>query len=260
MMPPPKGRRFRAIVCGVDFSPYSARALRYAAALARAGNGTVTAVSAIDPLLSGVAVNIADGRALEGAAATELTAFVHAHLSREDAARTKCVTAIGSPGRVVLAQARQLRADLIVLGTHGRRGAKRLLLGSTTVAVLRRFRGTVLVVPPRGRSPRRGWPAGSIVAAVGDSPYRRAEVAAAARTAEAFGAWLSLAPIVTEGHACSARANMVIYPLRRAGWLRMFKQGSDAYRFICGMRAPVLVVRVGRKRAAARPAAARRAA
>ena len=34
MMPPPRTRRFRSILCAVDFSPHSAKALRYAAALA----------------------------------------------------------------------------------------------------------------------------------------------------------------------------------------------------------------------------------
>ena len=259
MMPPPKGRRFRTIVCGVDFSRHSAKALRYAAAVARSSDGTVTAVSAIDPLLSAAMLNISDGRALEGAAAKELTAFVRAHLSREDAARTRCVTAIGTGGEVVMAWARRLRADLVVLGTHGRRGARRMLFGSTTLAVLRRFRGAVLVVPPQCRGPRQQWPAGSIAAAVNDRSHRRAQIAAAARTAEAFGAWLSLMPATPEGQAPAA-ANMIIYPQPRAGWLRMFRQGGDAYRFICGTRAPVLVVRAEPRRGGARPAVPRRAA
>jgi nucleotide-binding universal stress UspA family protein len=255
MMPPPKGRRFRTIVCGVDFSRHSAKALRYAAALARAGDGTVTAVTAIDPLVSTAVLNITDGRSLEGVVADELTAFVRAHVSREDAARIRCVTAIGTSAAVVIAWARRLRADLVVLGTHGRHGARRVLLGSTTLAVLRRFRGAVLVVPPHCPEPRQGWPAGSIVAAVKDGSHRRTEVAAAARTAESFGAWLSLMPATTEGQVPATRPNMIIYPLPRAGWLRMFRQGSDAYRFICATRPPVLIIRAGRRRAAARRAA-----
>ena len=40
------------------------------------------------------------------------------------------------------------KADLIVMGTHGRRGFKRLLLGSVTEAVLREAPCPVLTVPP----------------------------------------------------------------------------------------------------------------
>ena len=51
MMPLPRTRGFRSILCAVDFSPHSAKALRYAAALARACGGRVTAIYAVDSLL-----------------------------------------------------------------------------------------------------------------------------------------------------------------------------------------------------------------
>ena len=46
----------------------------------------------------------------------------------------------------ILQQARKLRADLIVLGTHGRRGLRRLLLGSDAETVLREATVPVLLV------------------------------------------------------------------------------------------------------------------
>jgi nucleotide-binding universal stress UspA family protein len=46
----------------------------------------------------------------------------------------------------ILAQAERLRADLIVMGTHGRTGFQRLLLGSVTDKVLRTARQPVLTV------------------------------------------------------------------------------------------------------------------
>ena len=43
---------FKSIVCGVDFSPHSTRALQYAALLARVNRASLTAVYAVDPVLS----------------------------------------------------------------------------------------------------------------------------------------------------------------------------------------------------------------
>ena len=57
-------------------------------------------------------------------------------------------------GRVadsIVEQAKRLRADLIVMGTHGRRGVSRVLLGSDADVVVRYSPVPVLLVPPRGR-------------------------------------------------------------------------------------------------------------
>jgi len=54
-MRPSSKRRFRSILCAVDFSRHSAMALRYAAALARNRQAWLTAVFAVDPLLSAAA-------------------------------------------------------------------------------------------------------------------------------------------------------------------------------------------------------------
>jgi nucleotide-binding universal stress UspA family protein len=49
--------------------------------------------------------------------------------------------------REILAQADRRKADLIVMGTHGRSGVERLLLGSTTDKLLRRATMPVMTVP-----------------------------------------------------------------------------------------------------------------
>jgi nucleotide-binding universal stress UspA family protein len=53
----------------------------------------------------------------------------------------------------ILQQARKLKADVIVLGTHGRRGLQRALMGSDAEAVVREARVPVLLVrsPPRSK-------------------------------------------------------------------------------------------------------------
>ena len=55
-------------------------------------------------------------------------------------------------GRVadsIVEQAKRLRADLIVMGTQGRRGVSRVLLGSDADVVVRYSPVPILLVPPR---------------------------------------------------------------------------------------------------------------
>jgi nucleotide-binding universal stress UspA family protein/predicted transcriptional regulator len=56
------------------------------------------------------------------------------------------LTRIGDPAHEILALERQTAADLIVLATHGRRGVRRMLLGSVAEAVLREATCPVLTV------------------------------------------------------------------------------------------------------------------
>jgi nucleotide-binding universal stress UspA family protein len=52
----------------------------------------------------------------------------------------------GKPGAVILTTARELNCDLIVMGTHGRTGLQRLLMGSVAEQVVREAPCPVLVV------------------------------------------------------------------------------------------------------------------
>lgn len=55
----------------------------------------------------------------------------------------------GSVAQAVVDAAERFGADLIVMGTHGRTGLQRVLLGSVAEGVLRRSPVPVVVVPPR---------------------------------------------------------------------------------------------------------------
>jgi nucleotide-binding universal stress UspA family protein len=52
----------------------------------------------------------------------------------------------GNPKEVILEEARRWDADLIVVGSHGRRGFKRFLLGSVSEAVAMNAHCSVVVV------------------------------------------------------------------------------------------------------------------
>lgn len=59
----------------------------------------------------------------------------------------------GTAPTAIIDVATNMRPDLVVIGTHGRRGAVRLLLSSVTEEVLRRLHQDILVVPVRDTPP-----------------------------------------------------------------------------------------------------------
>jgi nucleotide-binding universal stress UspA family protein len=67
---------------------------------------------------------------------------------KETGVRVKSVTRVGAAAGVILDVAREERASLIAMATHGETGLKRLLLGSVTENVLRKSPVPVLVVRP----------------------------------------------------------------------------------------------------------------
>ena len=60
----------------------------------------------------------------------------------------------GDPGGAIVAAAEAEHADLVVVGTRGRSGAERMLLGSVSDHVVRQADRPVLVVPPPSRTSR----------------------------------------------------------------------------------------------------------
>ena len=138
----------RRIVCPVDFSEFSRHALDHALALARWSGARVTVVHVVtpvpytDPVMAPALVFTPDDfqRVEE-----ELKAFV-----REETGAAPVDVGLlegGSPAAAVVDEAKALDADLIVVGTHGRSGLERLMLGSVTERILRKASCPVLTVP-----------------------------------------------------------------------------------------------------------------
>ena len=61
----------------------------------------------------------------------------------------------GNPKEVILEEAKKWNADLIVIGSHGRRGFKRFLLGSVSEAVAMKAHCSVVVVRDLARSSKK---------------------------------------------------------------------------------------------------------
>ena len=146
--------RFERILCPTDFSKFSFRAADYAVALARHYDGEVHFLHVIPSALIHpdqypyVAQPIRPDPEVRLRARDRLDAFVA--LSRAEGVRARFDVEEGSAVTTILEAARSDRTNLICLGTHGREGFERLVLGSVTEKVLRKAHCPVLTVSEPG--------------------------------------------------------------------------------------------------------------
>ena len=139
----------RSILCPVDFSEQSRQALLWASAIAQYRGGELTVLSVIEPLLAEAAGIRLGVDLLRSEAEPALRQFVEVTLpgGARQASRVRMEVTVGDPSDAILQTGQTLNADLIVMGTHGLGGFRKLLLGSTTERVLRRADRPVLSVP-----------------------------------------------------------------------------------------------------------------
>jgi nucleotide-binding universal stress UspA family protein len=142
---------FKHILVPVDGSSTARQAIGKAMAIAQEFQSSVTVVYVIDPYaFTGVGTDFAYGQAeyLSAAAAEAEEAIKAAKQAFE--ARGISVTGSVVEGhsiyRGILEAATTVNADLVVMGSHGRRGLERLVLGSVTAQVLSHAHLDVLVV------------------------------------------------------------------------------------------------------------------
>lgn len=142
---------FKHILVPVDGSSTSEVAVGKAIELARAFGSTVTVIYVIDPYpFTGVGTDFAYGQAEYLSAATaEANAAVHAAKEAFAVAGVTVDTSVieaHTAWRGIVAAGSSLEADLIVMGSHGRSGLEKLVLGSVAQAVLSHTKLPVLVV------------------------------------------------------------------------------------------------------------------
>src|SRR5690606_28008292 len=136
----------------VDGSPTSMRGLAQAIDLVKQVNGSLRILHSVDELLIGDVPLGTDyyNRWVEGVRARgqqilrEAQAFCR---ERDVNAEAILAETVGKRAAdIIIDQAKQWPADLIVMGTHGRRGISRLLMGSDAELVLRSSPVPVMLV------------------------------------------------------------------------------------------------------------------
>lgn len=143
---------YRRILVAVDGSPASTKGLREAIRLAKDERAQLLLLHVVNELyafgtLDGAAAGVDLVPSLrEGG--RRVLAKAQALARKEGIeAKTLLRERIGGPAAdAIVPEARKQRADLIVLGTHGRRGLRRLVLGSDAELVVRNSPVPVLLV------------------------------------------------------------------------------------------------------------------
>ena len=142
--------RVTRILLPTDFSPGVEPAARWAAALSRAFGAELILLHVLDLSLAGLAglpTQVAMMPAVD-----ELIDRVRAETAEEMARlqarfpQARTMVREGSPRPMILHVAAEVKADLIVVGTHGRTGLAHVLFGSVAEHVVRHSRIPVLTV------------------------------------------------------------------------------------------------------------------
>jgi nucleotide-binding universal stress UspA family protein len=200
--------KVKSILIPTDFSELAGLALEYAVALGRCFSSKLTLLYA-DPFLPpphftmGQMEDIASSLERSKAAARAMlqeyaSSHIPVELSREVIVRE------GLAVNSIIEVAEELEADLIVMGTHGRSGVSRFMLGSVTERVLRETSGPVLSVRGRSRvSDGAFLPVKHVVCPVNYTETSKKALRYAAQLAQCFQAELSVLHVMEPADASS---------------------------------------------------------
>ncbi len=142
---------YRHILLPTDGSELSQRAALYGVNLAKSLNAAVTAISVTAPwqtiAIGEIAIAVPEAD-YEARAETNARNFLKPVADAAAAAGVDCKTVHvrnGNPYEAIIDTADARGCDLIVMGSHGRSGLTKLLLGSETIRVLTHSKIPVLV-------------------------------------------------------------------------------------------------------------------
>lgn len=148
---------FGNLLCPVDFSKNSELALDYALSLAAQHSARVSVLHVLPDVLADPDVYpymsdpvLPSGETRERAF-EQLGGFVHRALAQK--VSVDVALEQGDVVDTVVDKASKIPADLVVLGTHGRSGLARLLMGSVTERILRHATPPVLSISPHADAP-----------------------------------------------------------------------------------------------------------
>ena len=148
---------FKNVLCAIDLSDASVHTLSYAAAVARWYKARLTVLHVV-PTFDSMQVrsgSLGDSvHFVHPMPREEVLSELRKALGKAKIAKTEATLAAeaGEAVATIVGQALSMPADLLVLGTHGRSGFNRLLLGSITEKVLHRGPCPILTVPPHAPS------------------------------------------------------------------------------------------------------------
>lgn len=151
--------QYKSILCPIDFSEFSERALRYAVALAEQNHSRLIVLHSIpvSAILAGVPpVPVINEPIWKDDIEQLVDKAVTPYVCRELKLQTKIES--GDAAAQILLTARDEDVDLIVMGTHGTGGYEALFMGSVTNKILHKAKIPVLAVCKPTRAVLTGDP------------------------------------------------------------------------------------------------------
>jgi nucleotide-binding universal stress UspA family protein len=196
------------ILCPVDFSRYSAAALKTAGNLAKSLGADLTVLHA-QAMDAPAYFTAAQEQALKTqlrksrrAAEKQLAGLADEHLP--DGVHRSLVVVEDDPAQAILREFKRSGADWVVMGTHGRTGLTKIRLGSVMESVLGQLRAPLVTVGPRVKNRGTLGVLKRILCAVDFSDASMAAVEQAAGLAEKTGAELAVAHVIEESEGTSS--------------------------------------------------------
>jgi universal stress protein A len=139
--------KIHSILCPVDFSDASRKAVKYAREFALNMGASLYLLNVVEPRPMAVDITlnyVPLEEDLEKAAAADLQSILQELLSAGLTA--ECAVEFGNPSEVILEKAEKHDVNLVIMGSHGKKGLSRLIMGSVAETVVRKANCPVLIV------------------------------------------------------------------------------------------------------------------
>ncbi len=139
--------KIHTILCPVDFSDASRKAVRYAQEFAGSMGASLYLLNVVEPRPMAVDISL-NYVPLEGdleQAAKEDLEVVLKELT-DGGFKAACGVEIGSPADVILDKIDEMDVNMVIMGSHGKKGLSRLIMGSVAETVVRKANCPVLIV------------------------------------------------------------------------------------------------------------------
>jgi nucleotide-binding universal stress UspA family protein len=205
--------KLRNVLVATDFSSHSEMAVLYATSIARRHGSKL--------FLTHVVTSRSDKDLMDGwrAGQTEITNQLIAN--RLDGIEHELVVKSGDIWAVLSQLIAELRIDLVVVGTRGRTGVRKFILGSVAQSIFRQAPCPVLTVGPSiaDQDPEKGPEC--ILTATGFAPHSLLAVRYALSLAQALHSSLALLNVVTDASQMSGDAKARTADERRAQLRRL---------------------------------------
>ena len=140
--------QFKKILVATDFSPLSEKAIDYAVMTAKQFGAMILLIHVLKPFsisTTDALMFVDNSKAVREVA--EAMIFNLREILNGKGVSVETVLMQGPPASEIVMKASQEEVDLIIMGTHGRKGVEHLLLGSIAEKVIRNAKCPVMTVP-----------------------------------------------------------------------------------------------------------------